>query len=213
MLLKPSSKEKRTENKSYEKADISTNYLESHFDTRLLENADIKTKLAKRAIEMIPEKGVVILDSGTSILQIAKFLNRKSDLVIITNSLIVAQVLENTSNQLMVTGGQLRKKSMSFVGSWASKAIESINADIAFISCNGFHKDGPCTTSYGELEVKDKILKNSKEVVLVCDSSKFNLGGLHRFATFDQITHLITDSNISKQQLELLPSNIKVSIV
>jgi len=192
---------------------ISSNYLERHFDEKLLKNIHRKFKIAQKAIEMIPEKGVVILESGTTVLQIAKLLNLKSNLVIVTNSLIAAQALENSENQLIVTGGEVRKKSMSFVGYLATKAIESIHADIAFMGCDGFHVDGPCSRSYRELEVKQKILENSKEVVLVADSSKFRADGLYRFATFDQINHLITDTNITDQQLELLPSNIKVSIV
>ncbi|UZW16256.1 hypothetical protein OSC52_03155 [Clostridium pasteurianum] len=108
-------------------------------------------------------------------------------------------------NQLLVTGGELRKKSMSFVGQWAANAIESVHADIAFIGCDGFHPDGPCTRSYRELEVKKRILENSKEVVLVTDSSKFSIDGLYKFATFNQINYLITDTNIKESQRELLP--------
>lgn len=194
-------------------AAISSNYLERHFNDKLLENIDKKFKIAQKAVEMVPEKGVVILDSGTTVLQIAKLLNLKSNLVIVTSSLIAAQVLENTKNQLIVTGGELRKKSMSFVGYLATKAIKSIHADIAFMGCDGFHVDGPCSRSYRELEVKQRIFENSKEAVLVTDSSKFSMDGLYKFATFDQINHLITDTNIKEQQLKLLPSNIEVSIV
>ena len=215
MLLKPLNFERKTKIAQLIKLKESTssNYLESHFDDKLFKNIDIKSRLAQKAVEMIPEKGVVILDSGTTILQIAKLLNLKSDLVIITSSLIAAQALENTKNQLLVTGGELRKKSMSFVGYWAANAIESIQADIAFIGCDGFHANGPCTRSYRELEVKKRILENSKEVVLVTDSSKFSIDGLYKFATFNQINYLITDTNIKKSQRELFPSNIEVSIV
>lgn len=191
----------------------SSNYLERHFDDKLLKNADKKFKIAKKAIEMIPEKGVVILDSGTTVLQIAKLLNRRSDLVIVTNSLVAAQALENTKNQLIVTGGVLRQKSMSFVGYLAAKAIESMHADIAFMGCDGFHENGPCSRSYRELEVKQKIFENSKQVILVTDSSKFNVDGLYRFATFNQIDEIITDGEADEQQLKLLPANIKISIV
>ena len=192
---------------------ISSSYLERHLDDKLLENIDKKYKIAQKAVEIIPRKSVVILDSGTTVLQIAKLLNSRSDLVIVTSSLIVAQVLENSKNQVIVTGGELRKRSMSFVGYLAAKAIESIHADIAFVGCDGFHAYGPCSRSYSELEVKQRILENSKEVVLVTDSSKFNIDGLYRFATFDQIDCLITDSSIKEQQLKLLPSNIEVSII
>ncbi|MDT8719363.1 DeoR/GlpR transcriptional regulator [Clostridium sp. 19966] len=189
-----------------------SNCLESHFDDKLLKESDKKFKISQKAVKMVPERAVVILDSGTTVLQIAKLLNLKNDLVIITNSLIVAQALENTRNRLLVTGGELRKNSMCFVGNWATKAIESIQADIAFIGCDGFHKDGPCVRSYRELEVKQRIIENSKKVVLAADASKFNIEGLYRFATFNQINHLITDSSISNEQLQSLSKQVEVSI-
>ncbi len=211
ILVKPLSLEKdNIINKGHGSAIIATNYLESYFDDKLLKNIEVKFRIAQKAAQMIPEKAVVILDSGTTVLQIAKLLNLKSDLVIITTSLIVAQALENTKNQLLVTGGELRKKSMSFVGYWATNAIESIQADIAFIGCDGFRSDGPCARSYRELEVKQRIITNSKKVVLVTDSSKLNIDGLYRFASFDQIDHLITDTNIKEQQFELISSNIEI---
>lgn len=188
-------------------------YLERHFDSRLLENIDRKFKIAKKAVEMIPEKGVVILDSGTTVLQIAKLLNFKRDLVIITNSLIAAEVLENSNNQIIVTGGELEDKTMSFVGEFSTQVLDKVHADIAFTGCDGFHMEGPSSSSYKELHTKRKIIENSKKVVLVTDSSKFNIDGLYRFATFDQITNVITDSTIKMNQLELIPKEIEVSIV
>jgi len=195
-------------NKGHGGATISTNYLESHFDTKLFKNMGIKSKIAQKAVELIPKNGVVILDSGTTVFQIAKLLNLRDDLVIITTSLIVAQALENTKNQLLVTGGHLRKKSMSFVGNWAANAISSINADISFMSCDGFHTDGPCIRSYREIDIKQAILKNSKENVLITDSSKFSKQGLYRFTTFDKFNLLITDENINGNERDLIPDNI-----
>lgn len=218
-MLKPLDNEKMTKiademgiNK--EECDvIVTKYLETHFDYRLLENIDRKFKIAKKAIEMIPKNGVVILDSGTTVLQIAKLLNFKRDLVIITNSLIAAEVLENSKNQIIVTGGELEDKTMSFVGEFTTQVLEKVRADIAFMGCDGFHMEGPSSRSYKELEVKRKIIQNSKKVALVTDSSKFNIEGLYRFATFDEITDLITDKTIKINQLEIIPSEIEVSIV
>lgn len=200
-------------NKGHGGATISTKYVERHFDEKIMKNIDIKSRIAQKAAEMVPENAVVILNTGTTVLQIAKLLNLKKNLVIITTSLVAAEALENTQNKLLVTGGELRKKSMSFVGYWTVNAIDNIQADIAFIGCDGFHGDGPTTISYREVEVNQKIIENSKQVVLVTDSTKFNMHGLYRFANFDQVDRLITDKNIEKQKLELLPSNIKVITV
>lgn len=219
ILLKSLENEKRTkiademEINKEECDGIVTKYLETHFDYRLLENINRKFKIAKKAIEMIPEKGVVILDSGTTVLQIAKLLNFKRDLVIITNSLIAAEVLENSKNQIIVTGGELEDKTKSFVGDFSTQVLDKVHADIAFTGCDGFHMEGPSTRSYKELDTKRKIIENSKKVVLVTDSSKFDIEGLYRFATFNQITNVITDNTVNINQLELIPKDIEVSIV
>lgn len=186
---------------------------ECSFDARLLKNSNKKFKIAERAVKMIPKQAVVVLDCGTTVLQIAKLLKLENDLLIITNSLAAAEALENTKNNLLVTGGELCKNGLSFVGNWAAKALQSTKADIAFIGCDGFHEDGPCTKSYKELEIKQSIIKNANEVVLVADSSKFKQEGLYRFATFEAISHIITDSDIDREKIDILPSNIKLTIV
>lgn len=86
------------------------------------------------AASLIPERGVVFLDSGTTVAQLAKQLNLRDDLTIVTNSMIAAQILQNTRNQLLVTGGELRQASYSYVGSWARRALLQVKVDIAFMA-------------------------------------------------------------------------------
>ena len=191
---------------------VSNIYLESPFSIKSSENIEAKARIAEKAVELIPQNGVVFLDSGSTVLQIAKLLNLKEDLVIITNSLAVAEVLSNTKNKLLVTGGQLRSKSMSFVGPWATQAIDSLHVDVAFMGCDGFHAEGPCIRSYREVEVKQKIIANAKKTILVCDSSKFNVEGLYRFADFKRLGCMLTDSSLPPQMAKTIPTDFQVVI-
>ena len=99
------------------------------------------------------------------------------------------------------------------MGDFSTQVLDKVHADIAFTGCDGFHMEGPSTRSYKELDTKRKIIENSKKVVLVTDSSKFDIEGLYRFATFNQITNVITDNTVNINQLELIPKDIEVSIV
>ena len=81
------------------------------------------------------------------------------------------------------------------------------------MSCDGFHTDGPCIRSYREIDIKQAILKNSKENVLITDSSKFSKQGLYRFTTFDKFNLLITDENINGNERDLIPDNIELITV
>ncbi len=185
--------------KGHGDATLSSTYLENPFHQKIDRNVEAKNRIAERAMEMIPEQGVVFLDSGSTMMYLAKLLNLKTGLVIVTNSLSSAQVLSNTENQLLVTGGELRSKSLSFVGSWALNSIAGVRADIAFIGCDGFHSDGPSIRSYRELEIKQRMIGNAKKAVLLCDSSKLQAEGLYAFATFQQFECLITDKQLPLQ--------------
>lgn len=100
-------------NKGHGDATISSTYQENPFDMKVYTHIESKAKIAEKAVGLIPEGGVVMVDSGSTNMQVAKLLNLKNGLVVVTNSLSAAQVLSGTSNQLLVIGGELRSKSLS----------------------------------------------------------------------------------------------------
>lgn len=187
-------------NKGHGDATISSTYQENPFDMKVYTHIESKAKIAEKAVGLIPEGGVVMVDSGSTNMQVAKLLNLKNGLVVVTNSLSAAQVLSGTSNQLLVIGGELRNKSLSFVGSWAANSLSTVRADIAFIGCDGFHNTGPSIRSYRELQIKQMMIDNAKKAVLVCDSSKLDNEGMYTVAEFNRFSCMITDSGITPEQ-------------
>lgn len=66
---------------------------------------------------------------------------------------------------MLVTGGELRHNSFSYVGNFALQAIKQIKVDIAFLACDGFHENAPSIRSYREIEIKQAMLKSANKSI------------------------------------------------
>lgn len=162
---------------------------------RSMEHVAEKAKIARTAVEMIPDGGVAILDAGSTTYQIAKLLTLKKGITILTNSASIAHVLSGTSNTVFSLGGEMRGTSMAFVGPWTLHALETVRADIAFIGTDGFcGRTGPTCAAYAETEVKRAMVRASRAAAVVCDSSKFAADGMFQICDWDEIRYMITDS-------------------
>lgn len=175
-------------------------FAENEFNVKELDHLESKIKLSETALKLIPKNSAILLDTSTTTLQLAKLLVMRNDLTIVTNSLQIGQVLANSDNQILMTGGIYRKKSNSYVGDWALKAIHSLNVDIAFIGCDGFSNTGPTLRSYQELEIKEAIISNSKKSIILSDSSKLFNEGLYTFAKYTEIDMVIMERKLDSNE-------------
>jgi DeoR family transcriptional regulator of aga operon len=107
--------------------------------------------------------------------------------------------------EVMMTGGTLRKKSMSFYGRQAEEHLERLRFDKFFLGVDGIDELSGITTHFEQEASLNRVMcKSARQVIAVTDSSKFNRSGFHIITAFDQIDILITDSNIPEQFKTLL---------
>ncbi|MCL2898419.1 DeoR/GlpR family DNA-binding transcription regulator [Brenneria tiliae] len=183
--------------KNHGRAVPASNYLEIErpFDKKSTENTETKNKLAQAALELIPEGGVVLLDTGCTVYSLARLLVLKKNLTIFTNSIGCAQVLAASDNDVYLLGGKLRSTSLGAVGAWGVSALNGIRADIAFLGTDGFcGTTGPCTLSYEEAQLKKAMVDCAKVRVVVSDSTKFAIAGLFKFSEWGALDYLVTDT-------------------
>ena len=183
-------------------------FLETEFSEKEGRHLEEKIKIAESALKFIPENSSIFLDTSTSILQLAKLLVMRSDLTIITNSLHVNQVLANSDNEVLVTGGLYRKKSSSYVGAWALNSIKDVSVDVSFIGCDGFSEIGPTICSYHELEIKKTIAKHSKKNIILCDTSKLKNEGLYTFSNYSDLDIIIMERKLTEPERVQFPNDI-----
>lgn len=174
-----------------------------------------KQRIAAAAVRMVEEGQCIMLDSGTTTTAIAHELRKFSQLTVITNAVNIAAELASTNFEVILIGGSLRKNSFSLVGPLAEDVLQEMHADILFLGVDGFDPEvGLTTPNFLESRVNRAMVKASRRIVAVCDSTKFGRRSLSRIVPPAAVHTVITDRNLSAENVEALRTqNIEVITV
>lgn len=165
-----------------------------------------KKLIGKKVIEFITDGDTIILDSGTTTIEIAKNLEVFSDLTVITNGVNIAGYLSKLKNiKVIMPGGFLRHSSLSLVGVHAEQNLRNFFCDKLFLGVDGIEcKYGLFTPNLEEAHINRVMIDISKEVFVVTDSSKFLRRSFAFIAPIEKIHTLVTDSGIPEEEKNLL---------
>jgi len=174
-----------------------------------------KKRIGVAAAQLLEEGDTIILDSGSTTMEITKHLSRFSNLTIITNALNIAISLAELKNiNVIIPGGILRRNSLSLVGSTAEETFQHYFCDKLFLAVDGFNLTSGLSTPNVEEAYLNKIMIGiAKKVIVVTDSSKFNKRSFAVIAPISKVDIVVTDSGISPEvQKELENSGIQVIV-
>jgi len=176
------------------------------FLARMRVRADAKEWIASRAVDMVQDGDAIILDDSTTVFRMAPYLQDYRNLTILTNSLELAQALQNIpSHTVVLIGGVLRMGASSVNGQVAERALLDLHAKTAFISCAGFTPDVGLTEPDMEAaRLKSRMISTAQQTVALIDASKFGSVHLSACAPLAQISHIITDNNVDKKYVDSL---------
>jgi len=176
--------------------------LESAFALREHRNQLAKQRIARLAATLIQEHDTIILDAGTTTLEIAKLLVERSNLTVLTNSLPVANTLSQTNVSLLLAGGHLFSQNMSTQGPEAEAVFKKVEVNKTFIAASGVRASiGLETLNPYEAEIKRLMVQSGKQVYGVIDASKFDTAGINVFCAFDELDYIITDQKIADRAI------------
>ncbi len=157
-----------------------------------------KKNIGKVAATYVQDGDVVILDAGTTTLQVARNLTQNR-LTVVSNFLPILYELSNRPNiSLIATGGTLYADNQCFIGPFAVDTIHKINANVAIMgtSCLSLKK-GLTNRNIGEAEVKQAMIESAEKVILVMDSGKMNRNTLATVGPLEIVDVLVTDDGLS----------------
>lgn len=165
-----------------------------------------KRRIAEAALSFVHERDTILLDSGTTTMELAKLLGRFNSLMVATYDLYIASELSTMNNiSLVVAGGMLRHKSNTMVGYFTEKVINEIHADRFFLSADAIDVDHGCMCySIEEISVKKSMIGSAKEVVLLGDHTKFETIAFINVCSLNEIDTIITGSEIDPLRLARL---------
>lgn len=177
---------------------------ESILTERQIEHVDEKMYIASLAVQHVNDGQSIIIDMGTTTLEFAKELkNKVKKLTVITNSMIIAKELSDMDDYtIILTGGVLRKDEFSLSGYMTERLIEEFHIDVAFLTAGGISIEAGITDyDMNEVQVKKKMIKSAEQVIVLADSSKFNVKTLINVCGFKDINLIITDNIIKNYTL------------
>jgi DeoR/GlpR family transcriptional regulator of sugar metabolism len=172
----------------------------SVFEARLLQNTEIKQALAQAAVGLIRPGDVIFLDSGTTILEVArqlpKLLSGGGTLTVLTRSLTTAAELRSYRRiRLIVVGGVYVHDFDDFVGSQVEQALLEIHADTLFIGTDGVSIErGLTTDNVLEAGLYRAMARCVDRVVVITDSSKIGIDKVQSTLAFSDVHTFVTDS-------------------
>ncbi len=164
-------------------------------------HSEEKQLIGGKAAEMIEDGDSILLDSGTTTLEIARRLNNKQNLTVMTNAIQIAMDLMSKNEMtVMLTGGTIRSESYSLVGPDAESVISNYFFDKLFLGVDGLDMDhGLTTPNPMEAQLNRIMVERSREVIAVTDSSKLGRHSFSFICDLDVISTIITDSKITPE--------------
>ena len=179
---------------------------EFEFLKRIRDNQPAKDAIAATAAAQIKDGESVILDSGTTTLELAKQLRGRQRLTVITSSLpIAAQLQYDQQIEVLLLGGRLQASSPDLAGAITESNLETLRADVAFIGAAAIDRYGAVYQESPEVaRLLTRMAASAGRVFVVADGSKLGKTALWRFGRLSDWAALITDDSANRSILASL---------
>jgi DeoR/GlpR family transcriptional regulator of sugar metabolism len=169
---------------------------------RLGVNYEKKLKIARKVSAYVHDGETILIESGSANALLARELLKKNVTIITTNVYIARQFRKNEQARIIILGGMYQHESESLVGKITKVCIDQLNYDKAFIGIDGYTPEtGFTLRDLFRAEISSYIIKKSKEIFIVSDSSKFGKTELTNICYPSDIHHIATDSDLDKQYI------------
>lgn len=155
-----------------------------------------KEAIGAATADRILENQTVLLDSGTTCLEVARHLNH-SRLTVVTHDLLVGiEISRKPRINLVFIGGELLPGTTSMWGPASLQQLENMRVNVAVFGAGAVMGDGIYASSSYSIELKRKMRSVAAEAFFVADSSKFGREALFKVFGFEDFTAGITDDGI-----------------
>ncbi|MEF1173182.1 DeoR/GlpR family DNA-binding transcription regulator, partial [Vibrio sinaloensis] len=168
-----------------------------------------KNELAEAAAKLIREHNRIVIDSGSTTGALIKQLDGMRGLVVMTNSLTVANALNELESEptLLMTGGTWDAHSESFQGQVAESVLRSYDFDQLFIGADGVDLERG-TTTFNELVGLSKVMAEvSREVIVMVESEKIGRKIPNLELAWDSVDILITNKDLEPESKQVIESH------
>ncbi len=175
-----------------------------------------KGRIGQAGAALVFDGDAIFLDSSSTALAIVQHLKQRRQLTIVTNSLAVAQEMQDTPTVTVVMpGGTLQNETASLIGTDGLALLQPFNIQKGFFGAHGLSlPEGLTDVSPDEAEVKRHLVAMCRQNIVVLDATKWGQVGIASFARPDQVNTVITDAHAPPELVEQVQAlGIEVIIV
>lgn len=159
-------------------------------------HSEEKKAIGREMASHIRDGQVLLLDSGSTTLEVAKSL-KNSSLTVVTNDLRIGmEVAKNPSYNLVLIGGEVLPNLHTTWGPTAVQQVEKLSVEVAVFGADAVNSKGIFNNTGYELETKRAMLEISSEAFFVADSSKFSRKALFKVFSIEKFKSGISDSSL-----------------
>jgi DeoR/GlpR family transcriptional regulator of sugar metabolism len=168
---------------------------EPRFSQIEVERFDVKDRMGAAAAALVEDGQTVMIDIGTSTLQMARHLHGRRVTVVTTNLAVLEELLPDPAIELVLPGGTVRRNYRSLVGVVAEDSLRQLKADLAVLGTSAVDAElGVWDTTMVEVPIKRLMIAAADRVMLLADAAKFSMSGVVRVCGPESIDHVVTDA-------------------
>jgi DeoR/GlpR family transcriptional regulator of sugar metabolism len=162
---------------------------------------DEKQSIARLAAALVKPGDTIIMDAGTTIVEMVPFLAKIPSLTIVTNALNVAlEAGAATEAEVILLGGAYNREASSTLGPWTERAIGDLTVDKLFLGAQAVDAEHGLTDTTIEIaQVKQAMLRVARQKILLTDSSKWTKHGFIKVAPLPAVQTIISDDGLSPE--------------
>ncbi|GAA3992579.1 DeoR/GlpR family DNA-binding transcription regulator [Allokutzneria multivorans] len=184
---------------------------EPGFEAKSVRQLPEKEAIAAMAAELVRPGTAIGLSAGTTTWTLARYLDDVADLTVVTNSIRVADVLQQrgrTDRTVVLTGG-VRTPSDALVGPVAVQALRSLHLDLVFLGVHGMALNAGFTTpNLNESETDRALVDAASNLVVLADHTKWATVGISTIAQLDEAHVLVSDEGLDEGAREVLSEHV-----
>jgi DeoR/GlpR family transcriptional regulator of sugar metabolism len=163
-----------------------------------------KRMIGRAAAALVADGESVLLDGGTTTLEVARALCGRP-LQVVTNSLpIAAMVAGHPGTDLVLVGGYVYPRTGVAMGPMAIAALASLRVRYVFLGAAGIMPDGIYNSNTILVDTQRQMMAVAQDVVVVADQTKFGKLSLSRLCGLNEIGRLVTDNGLTSEQKQML---------
>lgn len=173
-----------------------------------------KRAIGRYASSLIGQGETIMVDNGTTTIELIRHLQDRPDVTMITHSIpVMLLALELFRGKIIFAGGEIDGRSQTASGTLTEQMLQQFTVHKAFISVGGVSLvEGTTDYELNEASLSQRMMERAEEAIVLADHTKFGKTTFARIAPLEEVSRIITDEGCSPEWIRQI-SELGVQVI